>query len=199
MAERTERDQLIEQYFHLGYSQKEIICCLLLLHHQTISVRQLKRILASKGLRRRSNFSNLGTVLSAIEQELKGSGSEVGYRAIWQRLVVEHGLVVAKETVRHALRVFDPDGVERRLRHRLQRRQYSGRGPNFLWHIDGYDKLKPFGFCIHGCIDGYSRRIMWLEVGTTNNDPAVVARYYVNCIREVGGTSRIVRAAGLWY
>ena len=107
---------------------------------------------------------------------------------------MEHGLVVAKETVRHALRVFDPDGVERRLRHRLQRRQYSGRGPNFLWHIDGYDKLKPFGFCIHGCIDGYSRRIMWLEVGTTNNDPAVVARYYVNCIREVGGTSRIVRA-----
>lgn len=35
---------------------------------------------------------------------------------------------------------------------------------------------------------------MWLEVGTTNNDPAVVAKYYVKCIKEVGGTSRIVRA-----
>ena len=22
-----------------------------------------------------------------------------------------------------------------------------------MWHTDGYDKLKPFGFCIHGCID----------------------------------------------
>ena len=62
---------------------------------------------------------------------------------MWQRLTVDHDLVVAKETVRHALRILDPEGVDERLRHRLQRRQYKGRGPNFLWHIDGFDKLKP--------------------------------------------------------
>ena len=28
-------------------------------------------------------------------------------------------------------------------------------GPNFIWHIDGYDKMTPFGFTVHGCIDGY--------------------------------------------
>lgn len=27
-------------------------------------------------------------------------------------------------------------------------------GPDFVWHLDGYDKLKPYGFAIHGCIDG---------------------------------------------
>ncbi len=27
-------------------------------------------------------------------------------------------------------------------------------GPKFCWHLDGYDKLSPFGFYIHGCIDG---------------------------------------------
>ena len=27
-------------------------------------------------------------------------------------------------------------------------------GPNFLWHINGYDKLKAYGFAIHGWIDG---------------------------------------------
>ena len=27
-------------------------------------------------------------------------------------------------------------------------------GPNQAWHCDGYDKLKPFGLAIHGCIDG---------------------------------------------
>ena len=157
-------------------------------------MRQLKRILPRRGLKRRHNSSEVRTVLTAIEQELRGSGSDVGYRCVWQRLVTDHGLVVCKETVRHALRIIDPDGVDRRLRHRLQRRQYKGRGPNFIWHIDGYDKLKPFGFSIHGCIDGYSRRIMWLEVGTSNNDPTVVARYFANCITEVGGTARIVRA-----
>ena len=28
-------------------------------------------------------------------------------------------------------------------------------GPKYLWHIDGYAKLKRYGYCIHGCIDGY--------------------------------------------
>ena len=28
-------------------------------------------------------------------------------------------------------------------------------GPNYCWHVDGLDKLKTYGFAIHGCIDGY--------------------------------------------
>ena len=40
-----------------------------------------------------------------------------------------------------------------------------------MWHVDGYDKLKLFGSPIHGCIDGYSRQILWLNVSPTNNDP----------------------------
>ena len=99
-----------------------------------------------------------------------------------------------KKTVRHALRILDPEGVDERLRHRLQRRQYKGRGPNFPWHIDGFDKLKPYGFCIHGGIDGYSRRILWLEVGIANNEPAFIAKYFVDCVKAAGGTARIVRA-----
>ena len=27
-------------------------------------------------------------------------------------------------------------------------------GPNYVGHCDGYDKLKPYGFAIHGCMDG---------------------------------------------
>ena len=125
---------------------------------------------------------------------MNGSGSIVGYRAMWQRLIHDHSLVIGKETVRRALRIVDPVGVERRSRNRLTRRQYRGKGPNYIWHVDGYDKLKPFGFCVHGCIDGYSRRILWLEVGTTNNDPVVTARYFLDYIHSIGGVPRIVRA-----
>lgn len=71
------------------------------------------------------------------------------------------------------LRQLDPQGVELRRRHRLQRRVYTSKvnvlvgmcsmvmqlyivmqGSNFCWHIDGYDKLSLYGFHIHGCIDG---------------------------------------------
>lgn len=113
-----------------------------------------------------------------------------------QRLVLNYGLVVDKETVREMLKILDRDGVAARSKHRLRRRQYATKGVNHLWHIDGYDKLKPFGFCVHGAIDGYSRRVMWLEVGPSNNDPSVIAQYFVDCVRQIGGTPRVIRPDG---
>ncbi len=56
--------------------------------------------------------------------------------------------------------------------------------PNFAWHADGYDKLKPYGFPVHGCIDGFSRRLIWLKVSRTNNDPAVVAGWLPNSLED---------------
>ena len=58
--------------------------------------------------------------------------------------------------------------------------------------VDGYDKLKPYGFCIHGAIDGYSRRIMWLEVGRSNNNSRVIASYFLGCVNELSGVPRII-------
>lgn len=23
-----------------------------------------------------------------------------------------------------------------------------------MWHVDGFDKLKPYAFAVHGCVDG---------------------------------------------
>ena len=73
-----------------------------------------------------------------------------------------------RNTVMEMVRDIDPQGVQERKRYRLRRRRYFAPGPDFVWHLDGYDKLKSFGFSIHGCLDGFSRRILWLEVGTTN-------------------------------
>ena len=111
-------------------------------------------------------------------KELPGIGAMIGYGAMWQRLQDDHGLALSREAVRMVLQLIDPEGVDERRRQKLKRRNYSNSGPNHMWHIDGYDKLKPFGFCIHGCIDRYSRIILWLEVGKSNDDPAVVAKCF---------------------
>ncbi|KAK6988781.1 hypothetical protein R3P38DRAFT_2377518, partial [Favolaschia claudopus] len=29
------------------------------------------------------------------------------------------------------------------------------RGLNALWHMDGNEKLRPWGFYVHGCVDGH--------------------------------------------
>lgn len=35
---------------------------------------------------------------------------------------------------------------------------------------------------------------MWLEVACTNNHPGVIARHFLDCVKEVGGTASVVRA-----
>lgn len=54
-------------------------------------------------------------------------------------------------------------------------------------YLTGYDKLKPYGFPIHGAIDGFSRKILWLEVARSNNNPAMPATFYLNQVKEVDG------------
>jgi hypothetical protein len=156
-------------------------------HDIQLSLRQLKRILLRKGLRRQKNHSDPEVIVAAVEQELKKSGSLLGYRQMHQKLRLDHGLVVSRETVRTTLASLDPEGVSLCSRHRLKRCKYTARGPNYVWHLDGYDKLKLFGFCVHGAIDGFSRRIMWLEVDHTNNNPHMIASYFHDCIKQLGG------------
>ena len=59
-----------------------------------------------------------------------------------------------RNLVMTCMQEVDPAGAQQRRRRKLKRRVYQSQGPNYCWHIDGYDKLKPFGFAIHGCIDG---------------------------------------------
>ena len=32
----------------------------------------------------------------------------------------------------------------------------------------------------------FSRRIMWIHVASTNNDPKVIAGYFVDCVKGIG-------------
>ena len=81
--------------------------------------------------------------------------------------------------------------VSIRRRKKLKIRCYRSLGPNDCWHIDGYDKIKRFGFRIIGCIDGFSRKILWLEIVNSNNDPFVTA--CLNFISELEAIPRRIR------
>ena len=189
-----DRDNLIRSYFNQGYSYKNIADMLLHVHAISVSVSHLKRLLKRMGLRRRVACTRhqLERVVIAIQQELQGSGRFLGYKSLWRRLC-NKGILVPRDVVRHALLQLDPQGVAERKRRRLRRRKYINPGPDYLWHVDGYNKLKPFGFAIHGAIDGYSRKIIWLEVGPSNNNPIVVAAYYLQALCQMKRVPRIVR------
>ena len=50
---------------------------------------------------------------------------------------------------------------------------------NKLRTIYNIIELKPYRFPMHGCIDGFSRKIIWLKACRTNNDPRIPASFYI--------------------
>ena len=170
------REQIITHYFHSGLSYTEIISFLFVYHGIQTTLRQLNRILRKLGLFRRKCKASITSVISAIQTELASSSSSFGYGMVHQKLR-EKKLVIDRETVRIAMRSLNPEGVTVRSRHILQRRVYNARGPNYIWHIDGFDKIKPYGF-----IDGYSRKILWLKIFARNNNPKMIGTLYLNYV-----------------
>ena len=112
----------------------------------------------------------------------------MGYRAMFQQ-ITKRGVVANHDVVHAAIKHLDPIDVAHRSAKKLTRRKYYVNGPNEVWHLDGNDKLKPFGF-IHGCIDGYSRKMLWLEVCPSNKDPAVIANLFIKYVSHNGGTAK---------
>lgn len=71
--------------------------------------------------------------------------------------------------------------------HRLRGRDYHNPGPNYVWHIDGYDKLKPFGFSIHAAIDGFNRKVLWPNVTRSNKCPNTMVDNYLKTVTKLNG------------
>lgn len=66
-------------------------------------------------------------------------------------------------------------------------------GSNHCWHVDKYDKLKPFVLAIHGCVDGFSRKVMWQKVVRTNNNPIIPAYFFLKTVKKLGYCPRLLR------
>ena len=152
-------------------------------HGIVVSLRHLKRILKRLRLYRRKHRTGILEVALFIEGELGHTGQLHGYKWMHQKCLKE-GIVDSQETVRYLLHILDPVGMSVRRARRLRRRSYSSWGPNWCWHIDGYDKLSPYGIGISGYIDGFSRYILWLEAYEANRDQKLIAGYLTDTVKK---------------
>ena len=153
---------IIRHCFNNGLAYLEIIELIGIHHDCFISLSTLKRWLRQENLVRRplaGRRSPQRHIVNAIAEELGGSGFNRGYRKMHRYLQAKR-MICRRENVRVTVKELDPGGVSLRRRRRLHRRKYISIGPNYAWHIDGHDKLKPFGFSVHGCIDGFSRKLI---------------------------------------
>jgi hypothetical protein len=64
-------------------------------------------------------------------------------------------------------------------------------GANWTWSMDGHDKLSgrlksEFPFGIHGGIDSFSRKVLWLVIWPSNCNPDLPARLFFRAIIKHG-------------
>ena len=80
---------------------------------------------------------------------------------------------------------MNPSGVESRQRACIIRRSYNVASSNALWHIDGQHSLVRWKVVVHGGIDGYSRKIVYLHA-SGNNRADTVMKLFTKAVQSSG-------------
>ncbi|KAK7884034.1 hypothetical protein WMY93_027157 [Mugilogobius chulae] len=121
-------------------------------------------------------LSVTGTYSQMTDQELDNTISTIksempnaGYRMIQGHLVAM-GHRVQWWRMKASMHRVDGAGIIRRLTELgcVVRRSYSVRGPLSLVHVDTNHKLIRYNIVIFGGVDGYSRKILYLDAATNN-------------------------------
>lgn len=129
--------------------------------------------------------------LDGVIQEITTLFPRCGEKTIAGRLLAR-GIRITRQRLRVSLLRVDPTGIHARCRNILHRRKYQVASPNALWHLDGYHKLIRWKLIVHGCIDGYSRLIVYLKVAS-NNRAATVLRCFLEGVQEEYGLPSRIR------
>lgn len=100
------------------------------------------------------------------------------------------GVRVTRARLRASIHRVDPHGVVTRARRVISRRVYSVPHANYAWHIDSHHKLIRWRMVIHGAIDGYSRKILYLKCAN-NNKASTVVSYFSHAVSVFGLPNRV--------
>jgi hypothetical protein len=72
--------------------------------------------------------------------------------------------------------------------------EYIVPGPNFIWSVDGYCKLKPYGIEIYAAVDAYSRYVIWVYVGVSAATAVSCHRQFCDTLEATNTQPRFVRS-----
>ena len=141
---------LLDKCFHRTL-YKEIIALLKNRHGIKISLRTLHRCLRQVNFYRNRKQSPLLDIVTFMRHELECSRSCIAYGAMHQRCI-RNGLMVSRVIVAQVMKHLDLIGVNTKRRPTLRCRLYYNQGSNWVWHLDGYGKSKPYDDSQRKCV-----------------------------------------------
>jgi hypothetical protein len=92
---------------------------------------------------------------------------------------------VSETDLRQVIRELNPRSVKSRMfALKIHKREIKVTGPNQVFSVDGYNKLKDFSFEIYAFIDGYSRYVPQVYIGINNRTTVSVLKQYLVLIQQ---------------
>jgi hypothetical protein len=151
----------------------------------------LRRSLRTEEQRRQADT----TIRQLIAEEMeKGVIDGYGCKYLYTHFR-QQGFIAARDRLFKIYRSLNFEAVERRKRDLQRRRgEYIVPGPDWIWSVDGYNKLKPYGIEIYACIDAYARYIVWIYVGISNATAVSCVRQYLDAIECQQRQPRYIRS-----
>jgi len=172
----------IDDLFHHTLLNDAQIAARLLEQGLQATARQIKTIRLKSGWQRYSSGAQQAAHTAAtfqhVEHVLNGPGRTFGRAWMITYLRQHCGFRAHQRDVAAAQRQLNLEDITAKMpRNRKQRLEnYTTAGPNFLWCLDGHDKLAQFGMQIYAAIDAYLRKIIWFYCGSSNRTAISVVR-----------------------
>ena len=134
------------------------------------------------------------TLYDVVASFTKNTGSLLGYRELTARIRESYpNHFISRDYVAMMSRLQNPEAAERRIPRGLKHPcVFTCPGPGYLIAIDGYDKLRCYGFDIHLSVDAATRLLYWVRLVNTNSDPRNIGRVYLQHLHETKTISRLM-------
>ena len=139
-------------------------------------------------------------VQAAVQKEINEPSKLLGYRALNPKLRMQHEVQVPRRLVHEMLQNEDPKGLEfcrPSSKKKERKRLFSCNGPLNAVSLDGHEKLYgyqnwTFPLGVYGCLDTYSRKVLFLSVCYSNSNPMIIGRKYLQFLHEVRTLLRFI-------
>ncbi|KAG6171952.1 hypothetical protein E4U51_008021 [Claviceps purpurea] len=181
-------------FFSYGYCDQSILRDIVVYDKMPCTLYAIRKIRYQYGMKRRFRTEEertfaLQTAIEFLDSDIDKSMTilSLGRKYLYNYVRQKCQVLVSQNRLYDYYRSRYPGEVASRTPgHFKYRKDFYVPGPNFLWCLDGYEKLKAYGFQVYACIDAYSRFVIWIYVGRSATTALSTLKQYLRTTKALG-------------